>query len=119
MFKEIGDAVRAPVTDDELRLAKDSIVRSLPALFETTETTVGTLGSLFLHELPLDFFERLPERIEAMPASLVLEATRRHVEPSRMIVVAVGDRAEIEPQIAELGLGSITLRDADGAPLSD
>ena len=117
MFKEIEEIRQSEVTADELRLAKDSIIRSLPALFETTETTVGTLGSLFLHELPLDFFERLPERIEAMPGSLVLEATRRHVDPSRMIVVAVGDRAEIEPQIAELGLGLMTFRDADGKPL--
>ena len=76
------------------------------------------MGTLFLHELPLDFFERLPARIEAMSAGLLLEVTRRHLDPARMIVVAVGDRAEIEPQIAELGLGSITFRDADGIPLS-
>jgi hypothetical protein len=30
----------------------------------------------------------------------------------------VGDRAEIEPQIAALGLGAITHRDADGKPVS-
>jgi zinc protease len=114
MFKEVEAIRRDPVTDEELRLAKDSIVRSLPSLFETTETTVSSLGTLFLHELPLDFFEKLPARIEAMTTTQILEATRRHLDPHRMLVVAVGDRAQIEPQIASLDLGRITYRDADG-----
>jgi zinc protease len=114
MFKEVESIRQDPVTDEELTLAKDSIVRALPAMFETTESTVSTLGTLFLHELPLDFFERLPARIEAMTPSLILDVTRRHLDPGSMIVVAVGDRAQIEPQIAELELGAITYRDADG-----
>jgi zinc protease len=114
MFKEVEAIRQEPVTDEELTLAKDSIVRSLPAMFETTESTVSTLGMLFLHELPLDFFEGLPDRIEAMTPPQILDVTRRHLHPENMIVVAVGDRATIEPQIAELGLGAITHRDADG-----
>jgi zinc protease len=114
MFKEVESIRQDPVSDDELRLAKDSIVRALPAMFETTESTVSTLGTLFLHDLPLDFFERLPDRIEAMTPAQILDVTRRHLDPASLIVVAVGDRAQIEPQIAELGLGAITYRDADG-----
>ncbi|HKA25695.1 MAG TPA: pitrilysin family protein [Candidatus Eisenbacteria bacterium] len=114
MFREVEGIRQDPVTEEELLLAKDSIVRALPAMFETTETTVSTLGTLFVHDLPLDFFERLPGRIEAMTAPQILDATRRHLDPERMIVVAVGDRAKIDPQIAELGLGAVTYRDADG-----
>jgi zinc protease len=77
MFKEVESIRQDPVTDEELRLAKDSIVRALPAMFETTESTVSTLGTLFLHELPLDFFERLPDRIEAMTPAQILDVTRR------------------------------------------
>jgi len=117
MFKEVEGIRQDPVTEDELRLAKDSIIRALPAMFETSESTVSTLGTLFMHELPDDFFEGLPDRIEAMTAPQILEATRRHVDPARMLVIAVGDRKEIEPQIAALGLGAITHRDADGNPV--
>src|SRR5262249_34241929 len=106
MFREVEGIRQDPVTGEEVLLAKDSIVRALPAMFETTETTVSTLGTLFVHDLPLDFFERLPGRIEAMTAAQILDATRRHLDPERMIVVAVGDRAKIDPQIAHLGLGA-------------
>jgi zinc protease len=41
-------------------------------------------------------------------------AGRAHLAPERMTVVAVGDRAAIEPQLAKLGLGAIAYRDADG-----
>jgi zinc protease len=114
IFAEVEAMLERPVSDEELRLAKDSITRSLPALFETTESTVSTIGSLFLNELPADYYAPLPERVEALSAREIHEATRRHLAPERMRIVAVGDRAAIEPQIAELGLGGIAYRDADG-----
>jgi zinc protease len=111
---EVGAMLERPVGDDELRLAKDSITRSLAALFETTETTVSTIGSLFLNELAADYYEHLPGRIDTLSAEEVFEATRRHLAPERMIIIAVGDRAAIEPQIESLALGGITYRDLDG-----
>jgi hypothetical protein len=36
-----------------------------------------------------------------------------------MKVIAVGDRAQIEPQIKELNLGGITYRGADAKPIAD
>jgi zinc protease len=102
------------VTPNELRLARESIARSLPAMFETTESTVGTIGSLWLYDLPPDYYEGLPARLEAMTAADVFAATRRHLAPDSMIVIAVGDRSAIAPQLAKLGLGAISLRDFDG-----
>jgi len=110
---EVRGMLERPVGEDELRLAKDSITRSLPALFETTQSTVGTLGSLFLYELPPDYYEHLPRRLQALTAEEVFAATRRHVDPERLLIVAVGDRAAVEPQLADLGLGAIAYRDAD------
>ena len=46
----------------ELALAKDSIARSLPALFETTRSAVGTMGQLFLFDLAPDYYAGLPAR---------------------------------------------------------
>jgi len=36
--------------------------------------------------------------------------------PERMIVVAVGDRAKVEPELAKLNLGPVEVRDAEGNP---
>ena len=34
--------------------------------------------------------------------------------PAKFVVVAVGDRAKIGPQLEKLNLGGIEIRDADG-----
>jgi zinc protease len=114
MLNEAQGMTQAEVTPDELALAKDSIARSLPALFETTRSAVGTVGSLFLFELPPDYYAGLPGRLASMTAAEVFAATKRHLAPDRMLVVAVGDRAQAEPQIGGLKLGSVAYRDRDG-----
>jgi len=113
-FKEIKGMLEKPVSEDELNLAKESLARSLPALFETTESTVQTIGSLYLFDLPPDYYQGLPARLDAMTSAEVFDATQRHLKPEDMIVVAVGDRSRIEPQIAKLKLGPITHRTPDG-----
>jgi zinc protease len=114
MFAELEAMQRAPVTEDELTLAKDSLSRSLPSMFETTESIASTFGSLFLLGLPADYYRGLPARLEAMSREAVFETTCRHLAPERTLVVAVGDRATIEPQVEALGLGAIEYRDLTG-----
>jgi zinc protease len=43
-----------------------------------------------------------------------MQAARKYLVPERMIVVAVGDRAKIGPQLNALKLGSAEVRDSDG-----
>jgi zinc protease len=113
MLNEAEGMTKAEVTAEELALAKDSISRSLPALFETTRSAVGTLGQLFLFDLPRDYYAGLPGRLASMTAAEVFAATRRHLAPERMLVVAVGDRAQAEAQIAALKLGGMAYRDRE------
>jgi predicted Zn-dependent peptidase len=44
----------------------------------------------------------------------VLGAARKYLAPARMILVVVGDRAAIEPELRKLNLGTIEFRDVDG-----
>jgi zinc protease len=113
-LKEIQSMLAQEVSADELELAKESIARSLPALFETSESTVATIGSLYLFDLPPDYYQGLPSRLDAMTAAEVYEATKRRLKPEDMLVVAVGDRKSIEPQLQKLNLGAITHRTPDG-----
>ena len=113
-FKEISSMLEKEVSSEELHLAKESISRSLPALFETSESTVATIGTLFLFDLPPDYYQGLPSRLDAMTSTDVYEATKRHLKPEDMLVIAVGDKGQVEPQLAKLKLGAITYRTADG-----
>ena len=50
----------------------------------------------------------------AVTAADVQRVAQHYLVPGRMIVIAVGDRATIVPQLRKLGLGAIEFRDADG-----
>jgi len=114
LFSELNAVRAVPASADELRTAKMSMGRSLPGLFETTQQTSRSIGDLFVYGLPLDYYNRLPARIEAVSLKAVQDVAEKHVQPADMIVVAVGDRRQIEPEIKKLNLGSIEVRDMEG-----
>jgi zinc protease len=116
-FKELRGMLAAEMTPQELTLARDAIVRALPAAFETTASTVGSIGNLFLFDQPPDYYQTLPARLAKLTAAEILAATRRHLDPAKMRVVLVGDRSVIEPQLGDLEFGAPAVFDADGKPL--
>src|SRR5438876_3261579 len=118
IFNEIERMRSGPVTEEELKTAKDSIARSLPGFFETTPQSASSIGTLFVHQLPLDYYRTLPRRIGAVSAENVLEAARKYLKPDAAVVVAVGDRKKIEPQLRKLELGQVEARDIDGNRLT-
>jgi zinc protease len=56
IFKEVSRMVDTTVTDAELSMGRDALVRSLPADFETSAGTTGSVGDLFVYDLGLDFY---------------------------------------------------------------
>src|SRR5688572_6660371 len=118
VLKEVGKMRDAGVTDEELKMAKDSMVRSLPANFETTFSTAGTMAQIYMYDLPLNYYQTLPARVEAISRDDVGAVAKKYLTPDRMLIVAVGDKKVIEPQISKLSLGTIAYRDADGKEIA-
>ena len=117
VMHEIKGIVSAPVTPDELKFAKASISRVLPAYFQSTLSTASTIGQLHLLDLPPDYYQGLPARLDAITAEQVFEATKKHLKPEAMKVIAVGDRSKIERELAALKLGPIGYRTLQGEPV--
>jgi zinc protease len=114
IFKELRRIRDTPMAPEELKSAKDSIAQSLPGRFEHAAETVGTFAELYVYNLPLDYFSLLPAEIYAVTPELAQAAAKKYVQPEKMTVLAVGDRAKIEPGLKELNLGKTEIRDADG-----
>ncbi len=112
IVKELDRMRIAEPTAEELSIARDSISRSLPGMFETSVQSASTAGQLFVHGLPLDYYRTLPGEVDAVTAADVRRVAERHLQPERLLIVAVGDRSFIEPQLEDL---RITL--ADGGTL--
>jgi zinc protease len=106
-----------PLGAAELAGARNSQVLSLPDQFETNEGIGNSLADTFVYGLPLDYYSRLPAQFERVTAQEAQAAARKYLAPERMVVVAVGDRARIAPQLDALKLGASELRDTDGQRL--
>ena len=118
MFKEIDGMQTSPVSDAELKMAKDATALSLAGLFETTQASVETAAGLFTYDLQLDFFNTLPSKVDSVTVSDVERVAKQYFVPRKMFVVVVGDRQKIESGLEELPLGKIQLTNLDGTPAS-
>jgi zinc protease len=114
IFKEVRGMVEKPVSEDELKKAKDSLSNSLPGAFESSANAVSNFSNVFIYDLGLDYYTRYAEQVNAVTAEQTLTAAKKYLVPGSMIVVAVGDKAKIEPQLKMLNLGGIETRDTEG-----
>jgi zinc protease len=103
-----------PMTLAELSLSKDSIARSLPGRFERGTSAAATFADLFTYDLPLDYYSTLPDRINAVTIEQAQAIAQKYIQPDKMVVLAVGDRAKIEEDMKKLNLGKVEIRDTDG-----
>lgn len=117
IFKEVERMRAQPMREQELAGARNSQVLSLPVLFETDEAISGSLADLFVFGLPADYYQQLPARFAAVTAQQAQAVAQKYLVPQKMVVVAVGDRAMIGPQLDALKLGKTELRDSDGITL--
>lgn len=111
IFNEFERMRATEMSADELKTAKDSFARSLPGLFETTGQASQSVAQLFIHNLPLDYYRSLPAKIDAVTVAEVKRVAGKYLMPDSMVIVAVGDRSKIEPELVKLNLGKIETSD--------
>ncbi len=107
LFKELNDIHTKPLTDVELRQAKDSIIRSLPGEFESASGVNQQFADLWLFGLPLDYYSKMPAQIEAVTSADTQAAADKHVQPDHLLVIAVGDKSKIGSGLTDLKLGPV------------
>jgi zinc protease len=118
-FSELDRMRNTALTSDELTMAQNAFALSLAGRFETTAETANTVGELFVYDLPLNYYQSLPAKINAVNAQDVQRVAKEYLRPESMVVVAVGDKAKIEPELKKLELAPIAYRDYDGKPLKE
>jgi len=107
VFSELKRVTASPLAAEELKRARGSLTQSLPGLFETNEATAGSFSDLFVYGLPLDYYRKLPVQFNAVKAPTVDALARRYFDSASMVVIAVGDRKNLESTLQPLGLGTL------------
>lgn len=118
LFVELEAMRSSEVTDAELQGAKEGIVQTLPARFETARDIVGAIADLVVYDWPADEYATRAERISKVTAADVKRVAQKLV-PRTMKVVVVGDKSRLEPDLDALHLGPMELRDAFGNRVED
>ena len=78
------------VTDSELSEAKEAYVNSFVFSFASSSAIVGRLIELEYDGLPKDFLQQLRARVIALTKDEILAAAKKHLNPERLTIVAVG-----------------------------
>jgi zinc protease len=103
------NGVLQPVPEEEITGAKNYQAFGLPRQFESVARIAGNLAEMVAYDLPTDYFNRYVDEILAVTQGDVRRVAREYVDPERVKVIVVGDRATIEDGIRALDLGPMTV----------
>jgi predicted Zn-dependent peptidase len=95
-----------PITEEELRLAAAALTRGFARNFETAEQIARGATQLALYDLPDTYYADFVPTIERLTTDEVTRAMARHLEPSRLATVIVGDYDATDAELDRLGMGT-------------
>jgi zinc protease len=104
LLSEVERALDAPISAEELGKAKSLLAFDLVQALEHADGAAAAFGQLFLYDLPLDEFQTFVPRLGKLTAQDVQAAARRALQTQQMTIVLVGDKKQIEAQLATSGL---------------
>lgn len=107
-MKELRD-IRGtrPVTPQEFAFAKSSATAGLPLQFETLQQRAGAVAGLVADSLPLDYYSTLVQRYQAVTLPQDQAAAAKYIDPGKLAIVVVGDKAVLEPKLKAAGIAPI------------
>jgi predicted Zn-dependent peptidase len=92
-----------PITPQELETAQGYLIGHLALDFETSEDVAGHTLELLVYNLPLEYWNRFPEKIQALTAEEVWNVARQRLAPDYNVIVLVGNLSGFEKDLKKLG----------------
>jgi len=107
-----------PITDEELKTAKDSLIQGLPQRFSSVSATGSTITNLIVQGLPDDYYQNFAKNVGGVTKEDLLRVAKQYIDLNHLAIVIVGDRASVEGPLKATGIAPITVLDIDGNPMS-
>ena len=117
-IKELRGIVGArPVTQEELKTAKESLVQRLPATFASVGAINQALTGLWVQSLPDDYYQQYTKSVMAVTADEVVRVAKKYIDLDHLAIVVVGDRKAIEEPLRGTKIAPIAHLDIEGAAI--
>ncbi|MEB3230323.1 MAG: pitrilysin family protein, partial [Leptolyngbyaceae bacterium] len=97
------DKIRTtPVTEDELIQAQDSVLNSFVFNFDRPAQTLSRVMRYAYYGYPEDFIFQYQQAIADTTIEEIQAAAATHLNPDDIVVLVVGNEAEIKPELTQL-----------------
>ena len=103
VMSEIERLREEPPTASEMGLAANALTRSLPLQFQTSTQLARRRAESIIYGLPDDYWERYPGRVRGVRPDAVRAAARDLLDPSGLVLLAVGDVADFASELDRFG----------------
>ncbi len=122
VLEEIERIRSTQVTEDELRTSKASFIETFTRNFSSAGSTASLFASDEYTGRDPEYLTRYRDRVSAVSGDDVLRVARGYLDPSRLVVLIVGDVATIEqgdPEHPEFTVESLSSGPVTTIPLPD
>lgn len=106
-MKEIRGILK-PVPDEELTRAKNNLALSYPRDFGSVAQVTGQLAELATYGLPDETFNTYIQKVLSVTKDDVQRVAKKYLNPDRVAIIVVGDRAVIEKGLEATKIAPIT-----------
>ena len=116
VMKEIRNYRENGITEPELTFMKNSLGQRDALLYETGIQKAGFIGRILDYNLPANYIDQQNKILANLTKKQVDEVAKKYLNPDKMNILLVGDKAKIMEGIKKLGYEVVEL-DADGKPI--
>lgn len=116
VMKEIRNYRENGITEPELTFMKNSLGQRDALLYETGFQKAGFIGRILDYNLPANYIDQQNKILANLTKKQVDEVAKKYLNPDKMNILLVGDKAKIMEGIKKLGYEVVEL-DADGKPI--
>jgi zinc protease len=103
LYKEIDNLKQNPISDEEIKRAKDSILNSFVFNFDEPEKVLRERMAYEFYGYPADYLERYRAGIEKVGKEDVAAAAAKYLHKDKLAVLVVGNTAEFDKPLSSLG----------------
>jgi zinc protease len=118
VMKELKNYTASGITANELQFMKSAIGQRDALRYETGSQKAAFIGRILDYNLPANYVEQQNKILKDMTKAEIDKVTKKYVQPEKMNILLVGDKASILDGVKKLGYEVIEL-DADGKKVGE
>lgn len=111
-MKELNNVRNEKVSDEEMRLAINSISGSFARSLESPQTVASFAINTEIQKLPNDYYATYLQRVQAVTKEDIQRVAQKYIRPDNAYITVVGKASEVADKLKKFG--EIKYYDTDG-----